>query len=170
MANPVVTLALSRALIRVMIVLNAIGGVVLVCAFVASFVLEEAVSGYYRSRSMDAAILIPIVRVWMVIGAPYLATVHILLSRLLATVETVGAGTPFTPDNAVRLRTMAWCLLVLQLLHLAFGVMVGIAQKANADVDWSFSISGWLAVLLLFVLARVFEEGATIRDDLEKMI
>jgi hypothetical protein len=28
------------------------------------------------------------------------------------------------------------------------------------------STSGWLAVILLFVLARVFAEGATMRDDL----
>ena len=163
-------LTLSRTLLRVLIVLNAVGALLLVCAFLASFIFEQAVTGYYRSRSMDAAILIPTLRIWMVIGAPYMAAVHVLLSRMLAMVETVQAGTPFTLDNAVRLKTMALCMFVLQLLHLAFGVMVGVARAANADVNWSFSISGWLSVLLLFVLARVFKEAATIRDDLEKMI
>jgi hypothetical protein len=32
---------------------------------------------------------------------------------------------------------------------------------------WSFNITGWIAVLLLFVLARVFEQGAAMREDIE---
>jgi hypothetical protein len=35
------------------------------------------------------------------------------------------------------------------------------------DIDAGFSINGWLAVLLTFLLARVFAEGARMRDDLE---
>jgi hypothetical protein len=34
-------------------------------------------------------------------------------------------------------------------------------------LDAGFSITGWLAVLLTFVLARVFAEGARMRDELE---
>ena len=35
------------------------------------------------------------------------------------------------------------------------------------NIDAGFSISGWLAVLLTFLLARVFAEGTHMRDDLE---
>jgi hypothetical protein len=35
------------------------------------------------------------------------------------------------------------------------------------DLDAGFSISGWLAVLLTFLLARVFAEGTLMRDDLQ---
>ena len=34
------------------------------------------------------------------------------------------------------------------------------------NLDAGFSINGWLAVLLTFLLARVFAEGALMRDDL----
>jgi hypothetical protein len=34
-------------------------------------------------------------------------------------------------------------------------------------IDAGFSISGWLAVFLTFLLARVFAEGALMREDLE---
>ena len=37
-------------------------------------------------------------------------------------------------------------------------------------MDAGFSISGWLAVLLAFILARVFAEGALMREDLEGTI
>jgi hypothetical protein len=35
------------------------------------------------------------------------------------------------------------------------------------DLDAGFSINGWLAVLLTFLLARVFAVGTRLRDDLE---
>jgi hypothetical protein len=35
------------------------------------------------------------------------------------------------------------------------------------NLDAGFSINGWLAVLLTFLLARVFAEGTLMREDLE---
>ena len=34
-------------------------------------------------------------------------------------------------------------------------------------LDAGFSINGWLAVLLIFLLARVFAEGTRMREDLK---
>jgi hypothetical protein len=34
------------------------------------------------------------------------------------------------------------------------------------DMDASLSVTPWLAIMLLFVLAQVFEDGARMRDDL----
>ncbi|HEY0130817.1 MAG TPA: DUF2975 domain-containing protein, partial [Allosphingosinicella sp.] len=99
------------------------------------------------------------------------AAVHVLLLRLLAMVETVRTGDPFVPENAIRLRTIAWCLLVVQLFELACGIFIGVLERVGADVgEWDPSLSGWLAVLLVFVLARVFEEGARIRAELEAVV
>jgi hypothetical protein len=86
-------------------------------------------------------------------------------------IGTVRAGDPFVPENAARVKTVAWCLLVVQLFELACGIFISVLTRAGADMgDWDPSLSGWLAVLLLFVLARVFEEGARIRADLEAMV
>ena len=38
------------------------------------------------------------------------------------------------------------------------------------DIDAGFSIPGWVAVLLTFVLSRVFAEGTVMREDLEGTI
>jgi hypothetical protein len=35
------------------------------------------------------------------------------------------------------------------------------------NLDAGFSVTGWLSVLLTFLLARVFAEGATMREELE---
>jgi hypothetical protein len=94
---------------------------------------------------------------------------HAILARLLAMVETVRRGDPFVAANARRLQAIAWALLALQLLSIVIGG-IGKAISAPAHplhLNAGFSPSGWLAVLLTFVLARVFAEGASMRDDLE---
>jgi hypothetical protein len=93
---------------------------------------------------------------------------YIVLKQLLAIVETVRAGDPFVAANAVRLQAIAWALLGLQLLSLVIGA---IAQAVSTPahplhLQAGFSISGWLAVLLTFLLARVFAEGTLMREDL----
>jgi hypothetical protein len=92
-----------------------------------------------------------------------------ILKRLLAMVATVRCGDPFVAANAYRLNAIAWLLLALQLLGLAMtGIANAISTKANpVDIDAGGSLSGWLAILLTFVLARVFAEGTLMREELE---
>jgi Protein of unknown function (DUF2975) len=94
---------------------------------------------------------------------------YAVLKRLLAIVGTVRAGDPFVATNAHRLRAIAWTLLALQILSLVIGA-IGRAISTPAHpvhLDAGFSIHGWLAVLLTFLLARVFAEGTHMREDLE---
>ena len=94
---------------------------------------------------------------------------HLILSRLLRMVETVSRGDPFIRANAFRLNAIAWALLALQLLSMVIGwIGKSIASKQfPLHLDAGFSVNGWLAVVLIFVLARVFAEGALMREDLE---
>ena len=94
---------------------------------------------------------------------------HVILTRLRRMVETVGRGDPFVAANAYRLNAIAWALLALQVLSMVIG---GIGKAISSrefplHLDAGFSISGWLAVILTFVLARVFAEGTLMREDLE---
>jgi hypothetical protein len=60
-------------------------------------------------------------------------------------------------------------MLVVQLLSIVIGG-IGKAVSTPAHpvhLNAGFSINGWLAVLLTFLLARVFAEGARMREDLE---
>ena len=72
-------------------------------------------------------------------------------------------------DERARLQVIAWALLTLQILS---GVIGSIARSISTpahpiDIDAGFSLTGWLAVLLTFLLARVFAAGTLMRDDLE---
>ena len=75
---------------------------------------------------------------------------------------------PFVAVNADYLQTIAWALLALQLLSIVIGTIAKTVSTPEHPLRLSagFSINGWLAVLLTFLLARVFEEGALMREDL----
>lgn len=165
-------LGLSRLLLRALIALNIAAAAAFFVLLVASFLFEDAFLGYYRTRmpEVNAALLVPTLRGMVMIGAPMFAMIHVLLARMAQIVDTVRAGRPFVVENAARLRTIAWALLIIQLLHLAFGAAIQVIAAANFRMEWDFSLAGWLAVLLAFVLAQVFEQGARMRDDLEAMI
>jgi hypothetical protein len=124
-------------------------------------VFEAAYAKDHPAASVGAFLLS--LRTVMLIGILTVPFAHLLLARLSAIVQTVRAGDPFVPSNAGRLKTIAWCLLAIQLLDLGFGAAT---IAIEPDVDWSFSLTGWLAVVLLFVLARVFEHGTWMRDEL----
>jgi hypothetical protein len=94
---------------------------------------------------------------------------YAMLKRLLAIVVTVRKGDPFVVANAYRLNAIAWILLALQLLGMVIGA-IGKAISTPAHpfhLNAGFSVNGWLAVVLTFVLARIFAEGTLMREDLE---
>jgi nitrate/nitrite transporter NarK len=171
--NQATLLGVSQLIVWLLRLLNLLTGVLLVGMLIGSFLFEPLFVQVFANKQpprIDPGLLLPTLRVTVALTAPLIAAVHIMLSRLLAMIETVRNGDPFVPENAVRMKTIAWCLLVSQLYSLVFGAMVAIMNAAGSSIDWTFSINGWLAVLLMFVLARVFEEGTRIRADLEAMI
>lgn len=105
----------------------------------------------------------------MVVGIAGAFVAHRILTGLLTIVESVRAGDPFVLENATRLNAIAWWLLAAELLHLLVGGLARLASTPTqtVDIDWSFSFTPWIAVLLLFVLARVFAHGARMREDIE---
>jgi len=113
--------------------------------------------------------MLPGLQAIAVLGLIAIPLNHAVLARLHAIVETVRAGDPFVEPNARRLQVIAWVMLALQLLSIAIGA-VGKAISTPGHplhLDAGFSTSGWLAVILTFVLARVFVEGTLMRRELE---
>jgi hypothetical protein len=163
-------LGLSRVLLKIFIVLNVLAGIGVTLGLVGSFIFEVGLMDYYRERVIDDGLVILALRGIMLLAIPLFAAIYVLLTRLLAIVETVRAGDPFVPENAARLKTIAWCILIMQVFNLAAGGLAAVIQSADAHIDWDLDFNGWLMVVLAFVLARVFEEGTRMRNDLQAMI
>ncbi|HEY9218110.1 MAG TPA: DUF2975 domain-containing protein [Phenylobacterium sp.] len=172
MSHANTTLGLSRALLKICRALNILAALGFLLLLVLSFTHQDAFVRYYRTEipGADVGRLLPALRGMVLVGAPMFAAIHVLLSRILAMTDTVRNGDPFVPENAARLRVVGWCLVVIQLLHAGFGALVQQVRAAHVAMDWQFSLAGWLAVLLTFVLARIFEEGSRLRGDLQAMI
>lgn len=156
--------------LRALIVLNWLSGAAILVLLTATIVAERWT---LTALGITPASWIPS----MIMGLRAIAGLGLIaiplnnavLKRLLAMVETVRGGDPFVAANADRLQAIARVLLGLQLLSMVIGG-IGKAISTPAHplrLDAGFSPSGWLAVLLTFVLARVFAEGARMREDLE---
>ena len=165
-------LSLTRLALRAFVGLNLLIGALILAMLAASLVMETQFLVMLGARADAGPALIWGMRLIMLVGIAAVPLALVVLTRLLAIVATVRAGDPFVAVNAARLQTIAWALLGLELLHLAAGAIAALASSAAdpLDIGWSFSFTGWLAVLLLFVLARVFDHGARLREDLEGTI
>jgi hypothetical protein len=168
-----IALPTAYVVLRILIVLNWIYGV----AILGLVIFANANPAWFM-RAIDVPAGLepqPIM-----IGLTAIATLgvlavplnHLILTRLLRIVETVGRGDPFVAANAYRLNGIAWVLLALQLLSMVIGFIGKTISSKDfpLHLDAGFSINGWLCVVLAFVLARVFAEGALMREDLEGTI
>jgi hypothetical protein len=172
MSRPVsvsTALPIAYVVLRILILVNWLYGAAIGILLVAMPTRRWLMSALELSPGPEAERLIIAFHAIALLGLVAVPLNYLILRRLLAIVETVRAGDPFVAANASRLQAIAWALLALQLLSMVIG---GIAKTISTPahplhLDAGFSINGWLAVLLTFLLARVFAEGTLMRDDLE---
>jgi len=163
-------LPIAHGVLRIVIVLNWLFGAAILVLLIATIVAEQwTMTALGIQPSPDNWPVTNGMRAIAALGLVAIPLNYVVLKRLLVIVETVRRGDPFVAANAIRLQSIAWTLLVLQLLSMVIGG-VGKAVSTAAHpvhIDAGFSTSGWLAVLLTFVLARIFAEGARMREDIE---
>jgi len=162
-------LPIARVVLRILIVLNWLMGAAILALLVVMPNEQWIMAAFKIPPSPDTDRLIMGLRAVAALGLATIPLNYVVLKRLLAIVGTVREGDPFVAANASRLQTIAWSLLALQLFSIVIGA-IGKAVSTPAHpvhLDAGFSINGWLAVLLTFLLARVFAEGTLMREDLE---
>lgn len=159
-------LASFRGLLKALLVANVIFAVFVLALGLASLAAPDQFLAMLGARDAAPSVLVGL-RLDVVIGLLSVPLAYIILTRMISIVDSVRESDPFVAQNAGRLTIMARALLGMELLHLvSIAVALGASDGRN-QIEWSFSVTGWLAVLLLFVLARVFDQGARMREDLE---
>jgi hypothetical protein len=163
-------LPLTWAALHILLVLNWLFGAGILALLMVSVTHEQwTFTALGVPPSPETRPLVAGMRAIAVLGLAAIPLNYALLRRLVGIVGTVRGGDPFVAANADRLQAIAWVLLAVQLLSLIVGA-IGTAISTRAHplhLDAGFSASGWLAVLLTFVLARVFAEGTVMREELE---
>ena len=123
--------------------------------------------------------------VWMIAALMLFGIMLMLLTlfsinRLRRIVDSVGEGNPFTRINGTRLRGMGIAVFIMQVVTFFGGVLatallstlgeVQADRDFNMTIEGGISVSGILLVLLLIILARVFDRGAEMQEELEGTI
>ncbi len=160
--------------LRILILLNWISGALIFALLAMSFEAEEWI---WRGLGVGAVAghegIIAGMRSIMVIGIAAVPIAYVVLRKMLRIVESVRVREPFTGENAGRLTVIAWALIGLEMLHV--GVVAIASAVSTKELPLRFGddfgiITGWFAILLLFVLAQVFREGSRMREELEGTI
>jgi hypothetical protein len=101
----------------------------------------------------------------------YMGGVLVIVGLLRRIFTTLTAGDPFHPDNVRRLRLIGAILAALELGRYAFyglatWLLAGVGQHDKPHI----ALNTWFSVLVVFVLAEVFREGARLRREAELTI
>lgn len=93
---------------------------------------------------------------------------HVIFTRLRGMIRALETGDVFSSASIATLRTIALCLLGISVGDLVFGLAsVKVSEQTGEYLGWSPSLSIWLVSGMLFILARIFEEGRVMREELE---
>jgi Protein of unknown function (DUF2975) len=164
-------LGAARLLLGLMTVLAGAFAVVLAFAIAATMVFPQAMLGWLARHGFDGP---PDQAVSMLTGAMAgmiaISVCGVIGMRLLRRlIDTVGEGDPFVPENARRLSAMAWLTAAVQVLLIPVdGMLTWLTiHFGHIRTESGFSLGGILLTLLLFILARVFRQGAAMREELE---
>src|SRR5689334_17665690 len=117
-------LPIARVVLRIAIVLNWLLAIaILILLFVMPH--ERWLMTIFRlTPSPEATRIVWGFRGIAVMGLITIPLYHLILTRLLAMVDTVRAGDPFVLANAARLHAIAWILVGLQLCGLVIWIIV----------------------------------------------
>lgn len=169
--NNVAVLKITRGLILAIMGLVVFAGVVLaLVAVVLPLNWDAAVAEILREKpGVQTQGLLPLLYVIFAFGIVLLGIAWTIMKKLLAMIATVAGGDPFVHANALRLKAIGWMMVAVQLLGIPlYLVAAQVAAKfGDHDLDGDFSVTGLLAILLVFVLAGVFEQGAAMREEME---
>lgn len=99
----------------------------------------------------------------------YFGGVLVIVGRLRRIFVTLTAGDPFHPDNVRRLRVIGLVLAALELGRYLFTGIAVLLPGIN-EISGGLNLTTWFSVLVVFVLAEVFREGARLRREAELTI
>ena len=162
-------------LLLVCLLLGLLGALV-AQPFVASQVIGDvSINGETDPERIRDMIRSPLIPGAIAATAVYVAGLVFIVGRLRRVFVTLTQGDPFQPMNVRRLRLIGFTLAGIELFSYLVRAMLGWwkAQAhldVNLDIVQGFDLTVWFAVLVVFVLAEVFREGARLRREAELTI
>jgi hypothetical protein len=146
------------------------GALLALVSIVLPFYWTEAIAELNTVHpNLDPLTLLPNLLSVFALGIVTLGLIWTMMRKLLAIIASVEDGNPFVRANALRLKAIGWLMVGLQIVGVPLAIAAGNAADmfGESDTGWDLSINGILAILLVFILAGIFERGAEMREELE---
>ncbi|RZJ42736.1 MAG: DUF2975 domain-containing protein [Brevundimonas sp.] len=149
--------------VNIFVMIGVIGSAV---GLITSLILPDAAAGFIdglaRENTGEAGILLS---QRLVYAGAFVATLSTwwILNRLRRIFLAVNQGDAFERANVGRLQGIGLGLIGVQLSALVLALTVPAGMPG--DADYAFDLGSWLGILIVFMLAEVFRQGASIRDD-----
>lgn len=112
----------------------------------------------------------PVLAAGLFAGSLYFTGINLIVGNLRRIGQTLTAGDPFHPDNIGRLRLIGLILAGLELGKWIFWGAVALLAPGIDRANGGWSLTTWFSVMVVFVLAEVFREGARLRGEAELTI
>ena len=106
------------------------------------------------------------------LGAASFFLIWVIMRKLLAIIDSVGGASPLTHANSHRLKDIGWLMVGMQIVGVPieiwgskFSSFFGVSHGSVGGFE--LPIDSILVILLVFILAGIFEHGADMREELE---
>ena len=129
-------------------------------------VKQMSINGLPAERTSQG----PVIALLLTVVGLYVGGVTVVIHRLRQIFTTLTAGDPFHPANVIRLRLIGLMLVTLELTGYAISAGQVWLFPSGTREETVFSLSSWFSILVVFVLAEVFREGARLRREAELTI
>lgn len=167
-------LRITKLLVFVIMGFVAFGGVILALVSVGlPLFWTEALAELAKEKpGIDTSSLLPSLLSIFALAILMLGLVWAMMRKLLAIIDSVEDGNPFIKANAIRLRVIGWIMVGVQIIGLPLATAAGNVADLFGENDVGFDppLNGVLAILLVFILAGIFERGTEMREELEGTI
>jgi hypothetical protein len=118
----------------------------------------------------DAARLGPFFPGALIAAGLTTSSILLIVRALRRIFMTLTAGDPFHPDNVGRLRLIGVMLAAIEVIRYAVWAASTFGPAAVRRAEPNLNLTAWFSVLVVFVLAEVFREGARLRREAELTI
>ncbi len=174
-ANDLLLLA-GKVLTVLMQAVFAIGAAAVAFAFFGVALFADTINDEMRAEFGAAITDLPTAAVLalLALAAIVVGALFVFFGKLRGIIASVAEGDPFVPENADRLTAMAWLMLGTYLLTSVMTLVAALVvdwasqfEDVHLSATLSFDFTSLLLIVVLFILARVFRQGAAMRADLE---
>ena len=156
-----------RVVLGVVNVFVALGAVACLLTVLAGLVMPDFMNGMLAAlrERPEGAFGASEPSLFLVVAGAFFACAFtwLVIDRLRRIFQAVNQGHAFELENVGRLRTIGTSLAGLEISSLVVKALAPVIDGHRFELD----LGAWLGVLIVFMLAEVFRQGADMRDDVQ---